>query len=135
MPFRFEWYDESKRAMQYIADGDWNWKDYHQAVRAAAFSLTAVSHPVDSIIDLRNSSRASLPAGASAHIRSFGRVTSARLTGRAAVIGLPAEEADSLGTVARADASGPATALSRFVESDMELEELLAEWAANPPAP
>ena len=53
MPFHFEWHDESKRAMRYIAEGHWNWKDYHQAARASAFSLTAVDHPVDSVIDLR----------------------------------------------------------------------------------
>ncbi len=134
MPFRFEWYDESKRAMQYIAEGDWNWKDYHQAVRAAAFSLTAVSHPVDSIIDLRKSSRASLPAGASAHIRSFGRVTSARLTGRAAIIGLPAGEAETLG-LSPVRTLQTSDGFVQFVKSDMEFEELLAEWAANPPAP
>lgn len=134
MPFRFEWYDESKRAMRYIAEGQWNWKDYHQAARAAAFSLTAVEHPVDSIIDLRNSSRASLPAGASAHIRSFGRVTSARLTGRAAIIGLPAGEAETLG-LSPVRTLQTSDGFVQFVKSDMELEELLAEWAANPPAP
>ncbi len=132
MSIRFEWYDESKRAMRYVAAGHWNWKDYHQAVRAAAFSLTADDHPVDSVIDLRGSARPSLPAGASAHVRSFGRVTSARLTGRAAVIGLPAGEEERLGlsperTLPTSDG------FVQFVESDMELAELLAEWAAYPP--
>lgn len=60
MSFRFEWYDESRRAMRYIAEGDWNWRDYQQAARAAA-----------------------------AHVRSFTRVTQSRLTGRVAVIGMP----------------------------------------------
>ena len=133
MPIRFEWYDESKRAMRYIAEGDWNWRDYHQAVRAAAFSLTGVEHPVDSVIDLRASARPSLPAGASAHIRSFGRVTSARLTGRAAVIGLPAEEEDRLG-LSPERTLGTSDGFVHFVDSDAELERLLAEWAANPPA-
>lgn len=133
MPVRFEWYDESKRAMRYIAEGDWNWKDYHQEVRAAAFSLTAVGHPVDSIIDLRHSARPSLPAGASAHIRSFGRVTSVRLTGRAAVIGLSAGEADLLGLSTKRTL-GTSDGFVQFVDSDAELEQLLAEWAANPPA-
>ena len=117
----------------YIAEGDWNWKDYHQAVRAAAFSLTAVDHPVDSVIDLRGGARPSLPAGASAHIRSFGRVTSARLTGRAAVIGLPAKEAERLGLSPERKLS-TADGYVKFVDSNAELERLLAEWAANPPA-
>ena len=134
MPISFEWYDESKRAMRYIAEGDWNWKDYHQAVRAAAYSLTVVDHPVDSVVDLRASERASLPAGASAHVRSFGRVTSTRLTGRAAVIGLPAAEADRLGLSPERKLS-TADGFVQFVESDMELAQLLAEWASNRPAP
>ena len=134
MPVRFEWKDESRRVIVYIASGEWNWKDYHQAVRAAAFSLTAVEHSVDSVIDLRASTRASLPAGAAAHVRSFGRVTQARLSGRAAVIGLPAEEIERLG-------AGPRQTLAttdgvvKFVDSDAELETLLAGWAADPPAP
>ena len=134
MPFQFQWYDETKRAMRYIAEGQWNWKDYHQSVRAAAFSLTAVEHPVDSVIDLGRSARPSLPAGAGAHVRSFGRASSACLSGRAAVIGLSAGEADQLGLSAeRTLATGDGYV--RFVESDMELARLLAEWAANPPAP
>ena len=134
MPVRFDWYDASKRALRYFAEGDWNWKDYHQAVRAAAFRLTAVDHPVDSVIDLRGSSRPSLPAGASAHVRSFGRVISACLTGRAAVIGLPAAEADQLG-LSPERRLGTSDGFVQFVASDMELGQLLAEWAANPPAP
>ncbi len=133
MPFHFEWYDESKRAIRYTAAGDWNWKDYHQAVRASAFSLTAVDHPVDSVIDLRASTRPSLPAGAPAHVRSFGRVTGARLTGRAAVIGLPAGEAEGLGLSPERTLS-TRDGFSVFVDTDAELEQLLAEWAADPPA-
>lgn len=133
MPIRFEWYDVAKRAMRYIAEGDWNWKDYHQAVRAAAFSLTAVNHPVDSVIDLRASERPSLPAGASAHVRSFGRKNQACLTGRAVVIGLPAGEADRLGLTPERKL-GTSDGFVQFVESDTELAQLLAEWSANPPA-
>lgn len=134
MPVRFEWYDASKRAMRYIAEGDWNWKDYHQAVRAAAFSLTAADYPADSVIDLRGSARPSLPAGASAHVRSFGRVSSARLTGRATVIGLSEGEGDKLG-LSPERTLGTSDGFVQFVESDMELAQLLAEWAANRPAP
>ena len=57
MPFRFEWKDATKRAICYIAEGDWNWKDYHHAARASLFTLTGVEHPVDSVIDLRASTR------------------------------------------------------------------------------
>lgn len=130
MPFRFQWRDETKRAICYIVDGDWNWRDYHQAVRAAAFTLMQAEHPVDSVIDLRGSTREALPAGAAAHLRSFARVTQARLTGRAAVIGMPNVEVEGMtdGVLRAADG------LVQFVENEAELDALLAEWAANPPA-
>ncbi|MYD11481.1 MAG: hypothetical protein F4X02_15740 [Chloroflexi bacterium] len=131
MPFRFEWYDESRRAMRYIAEGDWNWRDYHQAVRAAAFTLMQAQQPVDSIVDLRGSARRMLPAGAAAHVRSFTRVTQARLTGRAAVIGLPAVEVEGMSDGVLRTANG----LVKFVADEAELTALLDEWSANPPAP
>ena len=134
MPFRFEWRDQSKRAMCYVAEGDWNWKDYHQAVRASAFTLMSAEYFVDSLIDVRGSARSNLPAGASAHVRSFGRVTQARLTGRAAVIGIPAAELSSLQL--RSDASlQTADGLVKFVEGEAELDSLLEVWAATPPEP
>ena len=134
MPVHVTWHDESRRALRYTAEGHWNWKEYHQAARAALFRLSAVDHPVDSVIDLRGSLRPSLPAGAAAHIRSFGRRTQARLTGRAAVIGLPASEAERLGlSVGRRLPTGDG--FLQLVDSEAALERLLAEWAANPPAP
>ncbi len=134
MPVHFQWHNESKRAMRYIAVGDWNWRDYHQAARASAFSLSAVDEPVDSVIDLRSSRATGLPAGGAAHVRSFGKVIGARLTGRAAVIGLPAGEADRLG-LSSARTLPTSDGFVKFVDSDAELEQLLAEWAADPPAP
>lgn len=130
MPFRFEWRDETRRAICYIADGDWNWKDYYRAVRAAAFTLMSAEGPVDSVIDLRGSTRASLPAGAAAHLRSFGRVTQARLTGRAAVIGMPKVEVEGMSDGVLHTADG----FVKFVEGEAELAALLARWADNPPA-
>ena len=131
MPFRFQWRDQTQRAICYIVEGDWNWKDYHQAVRASAFTVMQAEQPVDSVIDLRGSTRATLPAGAAAHLRSFGRVTQARLTGRAAVIGLPAVEVEGLRDGVLRTADG----FVKFVEGEAELVALLAEWAADPPAP
>ena len=130
MPFRFEWRDETKRAICYIAEGDWNWRDYHHAVRAAAFTLMQAEQSVDSVIDLRGSTRMALPAGAAAHLRSFGRVTQARLTGRAAVIGMPDVQVEGMrdGTLRTPDG------LVKFVASEEELAALLTQWAANPPA-
>ena len=131
MPFRFEWYDESRRAMRYIAEGNWNWRDYHQAVRAAAFTLMQAEQPVDSVIDLRGSARRTLPAGAAAHVRSFTRVTHARLTGRAAVIGMPDVAVEGMRDGILRTTDG----FVKIVNSEAELQALLAEWAANSPAP
>lgn len=129
MPFRFEWRDQTKRAMCYIAEGDWNWKDYHQAVRASAFTLMSAEQHVDSVIDLRGSTRIDLPAGAAAHLRSFGKKTQARLSGRAAVIGMPAVEVEGLRDGMLATTDG----LVQFVRRETELQSLLAEWADIPP--
>ncbi len=130
MPFRFEWRDETQRAICYIAEGDWNWKDYHHAVRASAFTLMSAEHPVDSVIDLRGSARQTLPVGAAAHLRSFGRITQARLTGRAAVIGLPALEVEGMRDGKLPTADG----FVKFVAGEAELAALLTEWADNPSA-
>ncbi len=133
MPFRYEWKDSSKRVMRYSAEGDWNWKDYHHAARASTFTLSAVDHPVDCLIDLRGSGRQSLPAGLAAHVRSFGKKLAACLTGRALVIGMPKEGIAALrlndeNTLSTTDGT------VKFVADEPELEQALAAWAANPPA-
>lgn len=133
MPFRFEWKDDSRRVICYIADGDWNWKNYHHAVRASTFTLSAVDHPVECLIDLRGSTRQTMPSGLNAHVRSFGKKAQANLSGRAVVIGMPPQGMASL------QLDGENTLLTtdgfvRFVESASELEEVLQAWLANPPS-
>ncbi len=130
MPVRFEWRDQSKRVMCFFAEGAWDWKDYHRAVRGSAFSLTGLKHVVDSVIDLRGSGRTDLPAGAAAHVRSFGRRTQVNLSGRAAVIGLPEGAREGLGLGADRAMETP-DGLVKFVDSEAELNQLLAEWAAG----
>ena len=132
MPFRFEWRDESKRVICYIAEGDWNWKDYHHAARASTFTLSAVDHPVDSCIDLRGSTRRTMPAGLVAHVRSFGKKLQACLTGRAVVIGMPRADVDIL----HLDDDRELTTtdgIVKFVVDDADLESTLNEWQACPP--
>ena len=132
MPFRFEWMTDDKRAMKYIVEGDWNWKDYHHAVRASTFSMTVDKHPIDSVVDLRGSTRPSLPSGLLGHVRSFGRKNQHRLTGRAIVIGMPAEGITILSL--REDNTLPTTdGFVKFVDTQQELEQVLQEWADNPP--
>ena len=132
MPIRYEWKDASKRVICYIAEGDWNWKDYHHAARASAFTLAGVDHPVDCLIDLRGSARRSLPAGLAAHVRSFGKKMQACLTGRAVVIGMPTEGIDSL-MLGDENTLSTNDGLVRFVANDAELEQALQAWAGHPP--
>ncbi|MCY4070557.1 MAG: hypothetical protein OXG60_04625 [Chloroflexi bacterium] len=132
MPFRYAWKDASKRVICYIAEGDWNWKDYHQAARASAFTLSGVDHPVDCLIDLRRSARRDLPAGLAAHVRSFGKKMQACLTGRAVVIGMPGEGIDSL-LLDDDDTLSTSDGAVRFVADEAELERVLRAWAADPP--
>lgn len=132
MPFRYQWKDASKRVMCYIAEGDWDWKDYHHAARASAFTLSGVDHPVDCLIDLRGSARRSLPAGLAAHVRSFGKQTQACLTGRAVVIGMPDAGLDAL-PLDDAKALSTRDGEVRFVANEAELEQTLRAWAADAP--
>ena len=132
MPFRFEWRDESKRVICYIAEGDWNWKDYHHAARASTFTLSAVDHPVDSCIDLRGSTRRMMPAGLVAHVRSFGKKLQFCLTGRALVIGMPRQGLDILQLSEHQELT-TTDGIVKFVVDDADLESTLNEWQACPP--
>lgn len=132
MPFRYEWKDRSKRVICYIAEGDWNWKDYHQAARASAFTLSGVDHPVDCLIDLRGSARRDLPAGLAAQVRSFGRKTQTCLTGRAVVIGMPKEGIDAL-LLDDEDTLSTSDGAVKFVANDAEIEQVLRAWEMDPP--
>jgi len=124
--------DDAKQAMLYIVEGDWDWKTYHHAVRASTFSMLGVENPIDSVIDLRGSTRPSLPSGLLGHVRSFGRKNQPRLTGRALVIGMPAEGLEILQL--REDNTLPTTdGFVKFVASQDELEQVLDEWATHPP--
>lgn len=89
MQFHFEWYDDDKTVMHYIAADTWTWRDYHACVRGSLFSMHKHPHPVDSLIDLRGGTREAMPSGLVAHMNSFGRVLTPALSGRAVVLGLP----------------------------------------------
>ena len=99
MAFKFQWADEDKTVMRYVIEGDWNWRDYHVVVRQSLFSMHRHDQPVDSLVDLRGSTRPSLPSGAANHMRSFGKKHTPALSGRALVLGVSAEQAAELGAV------------------------------------
>lgn len=130
MAFRFEWMDDRKQAMRYIVEGDWNWKDYHHAVRASTFSMHGVEHPIHSVIDLRGSTRPTLPSGLLGHVRSFGKKNHQMLSGRAIVIGMPSDGLDTLPL--NENMTLPTTdGFVRFVTSQEELEQILDEWISK----
>ena len=129
MAFRFKWMDDRKQAMLYIVEGDWNWKDYHHVIRASTFSMHGVEHPIHSVIDLRGSTRATLPSGLLGHVRSFGKKNHHMLSGRAIVIGMPQEGLDTLQL--GDDKTLPTNdGFVCFVTSQDELERVLQEWAS-----
>jgi len=130
VPVRHEWYNAERSVMRYIAEGDWNWHDYHRAVRASLFAM--VNHPrsVHSLIDLRASGRPTLPAGFGAHARTFGRRASPALSGRAVVLGVTPEQfpqnlLDADGTLETPDGR------VYFVQSEEEARALMASWGVK----
>lgn len=89
MGCEFRWYNDDKRIMCYIITGDWNWTDFHRTVRVSLFSIFGIEHQVDTLVDLRGTSKT--PGGAVAHIRTIGKKQHPKLSGRAVIIGLDAE--------------------------------------------
>ncbi|QPC83403.1 hypothetical protein G4Y79_03200 [Phototrophicus methaneseepsis] len=131
MPFRFAWRDEDQTVMQLIVEGgDWNWRDYHHVARACTFSMLRLPHPVHMLIDLRGSTREKMPAGAAVHVRSFGKIQTPAMSGKAVVIGYPQPDLAELGL-------GPSQTLSTrdgtvyFVASEDEAEALFNQWRAE----
>lgn len=83
MGISFKW---DNGVLRYVAEDQWNWNDYHKAVRIASFSLNNVDHQVDVILDLSQSIK--IPSGAVAHLRTLGKKDHPKLTGRGIIINL-----------------------------------------------
>src|SRR5262245_29705860 len=96
MAVRFVWDNPEKTIIRYIVEGDWNWKLFHACVRISLFAMHNHSQPVHTLVDLRGSTRPQMPAGLAAHARTFGKKLAPAISGRAAVIGLPAADLDAL---------------------------------------
>jgi hypothetical protein len=128
MGFTFQWDDERKTVLRYVAAGEWNWKDYHYIVRASLFHLHRLGHPVDVIVDLSGSTRARMPAGIQAHVRTMGRKDQANLSGRAVVIGMPAEDVQALTGDSRILKTTDGMIL--FVDDDEAARAVIAGWRA-----
>jgi hypothetical protein len=127
MGFDFAWYDEARLVMCYTATGNWNWRDYHHCVRASHASLYGLDEGVvDSIIDLRESTREAMPSGLPAHVRTFGKRLHPAFSGRAVVIGMPHDAEKSLEPVERRLAT--ADGEIRFVDDEDAARAILAAW-------
>ncbi|MEL6307884.1 MAG: hypothetical protein AAFN11_04710 [Chloroflexota bacterium] len=94
--FKYGWYDDAKTILRYAAQEDWNWRDWHAGWRPAAFSLLSHEGDVHVLIDFREQTRTSMPAGINAHFNSFGTSMSAKLSGKAVVLGLPESAKETL---------------------------------------
>lgn len=124
MPFSFRWDNDDKTIMRFVAEGRWNWNDFHKNVRRSTLWLDQVQHPVDVIFDLRSGDR--LPVGAVGHLRSVGTETHANSTGRAVLLGVDAETQRLLGAVD--GVYQDSHRLLRFAETDEAAAAIIAEW-------
>jgi len=128
MGLRFAWYDEAKTVMCYRVEGDWNWRDFHACVRASLFTLHNHPHSVDTLIDLRGSTRPRMPAGLAAHARTFGKKHTPVLSGRAVVIGLPRPDEAALNLSADRTLLNQDGGTIYFVDHDASLKALLESF-------
>ena len=124
MPFDFRWDNDEKTVMRYVAEGLWNWNEFHKNMRRSTLWFDQVSHPVDVIVDLRGGDR--LPAGAIGHLRSLGTKTHANSTGRAVILGVDGETQRKLGAVNGVYADRERHL--RFVETDEAAYETIRRW-------
>ena len=127
MPFTFQWENEERTLIRYIATGDWNWKDYHTVVRISLFSIPKTVTLVDSIIDFTGSTRPALPAGLLGHVRTFGKKHHASLSGRAIVIGLPKSGEAQLNAQDSRQFITP-DGMVQFVDSEDDILDVLSTW-------
>jgi hypothetical protein len=94
--FRYKWYDEQKTILHYIAEDNWNWRDYHAGWRPMLFNILNHAGNVHILLDFREQTRASMPAGVAAHLSSFGKSLSPKLSGKAVAMGIPASDMPKL---------------------------------------
>ena len=125
--FDYAWDNDAKTVMRYSARDNWNWKDYHAVVRASLFTIQSQPHPVHTLLDFSTGSRVRFPAGIGAHSQSFGKKLSPNQSGKAVVIGVPADALAKLGLGASAVLTTPDGEV-HFVQSDAEARALLANW-------
>jgi len=127
MGFSYRWDDDAHTVMRYSAEGDWNWNDYHKAVRMSMFEFTRLGQGVISLVDLRGGSK--IPAGAVGHIRSMAKKVSPAQAGRAIIIGLDSDIEQKVGAVNREFRHDEQ--LIRFVDSDEDAYAVIKAWRSQ----
>lgn len=126
--FRYEWLDDEKKVMRYIAENNWNWRDYHACIRASLFAMINHPHSVDTLIDLSESTREAMPSGLAAHINTFGKVLTPALSGHAVVLKMPDTDRKKLMQMLNEDGTySTGQGLVYFADTQAEAMELLAQ--------
>jgi hypothetical protein len=126
--FDYQWHNDDKTVMRYSARDNWTWKDYHAVVHVSQFAFMNLDHPVHVLIDFSTGHRERFPGGINAHAQTFGKRLSPTLSGKAVVIGVPADALAKLGvSESRKLIVGDGEA--RFVDTLDQAEAILTEWS------
>ncbi len=126
--FRYAWYDTAKTILHFTAEADWNWRDWHAGWQPVVFSLINHDGNAHVLLDFREQTRDTMPAGINAHFMSFGTKISPKLSGKAVVLGLPADDKASL----MLDDDGTLetkTGRMYFAENEAEAQQLFDSFA------
>ena len=124
MSIDFAWDNDDQTVLRLVATAPWNWNDFHKGMRRATFLLDTVDHPVELIIDLRQSN--TLPAGALGHVRSLGKPLHPNMRTRLIIIGLDPSVAGPLGGADGIYQVGER--LIHFVKTDDEAQAVIVAW-------
>lgn len=126
--FDYAWHNEAKTVMRYSARDNWTWKDYHAVVHVSQFAFMNMDGPVHVLIDFSTGQRDRFPGGIAAHAQTFGKRHSPALSGKAVVIGVPADALSKLG-VSESRKLVTADGEVRFVATSDDAADIFAEWA------
>jgi hypothetical protein len=127
MPVEFHWDNGEQTLLCFVTRDPWNWNDFHKAMRRATFTLDTVDHPVEILVDFRQSNR--LPAGALGHIRSLGKAIHPNTHNRLLIVGLDDSMAGLLGGDDGRYSDG--TRLLCFAHSEDEAQAILKAWLSE----
>jgi hypothetical protein len=89
--------------------------------------MLRLPHPVHMLIDLRGSTREKMPAGASTHIRSFGKIQTPAMSGNVVVLGYPQDELDAL-AIGDDHTFQTQDGMIHFVQDEATAEALFQQW-------